>query len=185
MHSYSNVTVSGPSQDDVAAHLKAHGVAAYVSPSVRGATVVWHEDLSSQESVARELSRALACPALLVMTYARRVLLYQLYQSGEMADSYVSEHVEELLGASDATSGTPELLCHAFNKPSAVRRVATVLTKPAKDGQPFEYAANRHGELCSALGLPVFAVGSSYTGIEHGELPAGPGMNVGKLTQIC
>ena len=64
------------------------------------------------------------------------------------------------------------------------RRVTTVLTKPAKDDQPFAYAANRHGELCSALALPSFAVGSSYAGIEQGELPAGPGLNVGRLIQI-
>jgi len=184
VQSYANITLSGPSQEDVAAHLKAHGVAAYVSPTVKGATVVWHEDLASQETVARELSRALSCPALLVMTYAQRVLLYQLYETGELKDSYVSEHVEELLGASEAPSGDPERLCDAFAKPSAERRVATVLSKPAKEGQPYAYAANRHGDLLTALGLPVFAVGSSYALIEQGEMPAGPGLIVGNITQI-
>jgi len=182
--SYANITVAGPSSEDVAAHLEPHGVVAYVSPSVKGATVVWHADLSSQESIARELSGALACPALLMMTYAQRVLMYQLYEAGELTDTYVSEHVEELLGGADAPTGDAERLCDAFNKPSAIRRVTTILTKPAKDGQPFAYAANRHGELLSALGLPLFAVGSSYAAIEQGEMPAGPGLNVGDITQI-
>jgi hypothetical protein len=169
VQSYANINVSGPSQDDLTSELKARRIIAYVSPTVRGATVVWHEDLASQESIARELSGALSCPALLVMTYATRVLLYQLYEAGELTDTYVSEHVEELLGSADAPRGNPDRLCEAFNKPSALRRVTTVLTKPAKDDQPFAYAANRHGELCSALGLPSFAVGSSYAAIQQGN----------------
>ena len=183
MH-YANITLSGPSQEVVAAHLKERGLVAYVSPSVKGATVVWNEDLSSQESIARELSSALECPALLVMTYAQRVLLYQLYESGELTDTYVSEHVEELLGASDTPAGDPQRLCDIFNRPSVVRRVGTILARAAKDDQPFAYAANRHGELCSALGLPSFAVGSSYGAIDRGEMPWGPEVDVGKITQI-
>jgi hypothetical protein len=184
VHSYSNITLAGPDQEVIGAHLKERAIVAYLSPTVRGATVVWHEDLSSQESIACELSAALSCPALLVMIYGQQVLLYQLYETGELTDTYVSEHVEELLGSSDAPPGDPERLCNAFSKPSAARRVMSILGKPAKEDQPFAYAANRHGELCSALGLPSFAVGSSYAGIDHGELPAGPGMNVGKVIQI-
>lgn len=143
----------------------------------KGATVVFHEDLSSQESIARALSAALSCPVLLVMTYAQRVLLYQLYESGELTDTYVSEHVEELLGGTDAPPGDAERLCDAFGRPGAVRRVTSVLAKVAKDGQPYAYAANRYGELLSALRLPLFAVGASFAGIEQGELPAGAGFD--------
>jgi len=45
---YANITVQGPARDDVVAFLKKLGVVAYVSPAVKGATVVWHEDLASQ-----------------------------------------------------------------------------------------------------------------------------------------
>ena len=105
MNTYANITLAGPAQADVVALLKAHGVAAYVSNAVRGATVVFHEDLGSQEPLAAELSAKFSCPAIVVMTYGQRVLLYQLYLAGAAADAYVSEHVEELLGSQDAPSG--------------------------------------------------------------------------------
>jgi hypothetical protein len=180
---YANLTIHGPPQADVVAALKAIGAVTYVSNAVRNSTVVFHEDLAGQEHLAAELSQRLACPVLVVMTYGQRVLLYQLYESGEPTDQYVSEHVEELLGGSDAPPGDPERLTDVFGKPSAARRVNTVLTKPAKDGQPYAYAANRHGELCQALGLPEFAVQASFAAIEHGELPAGPGFEPDQLVR--
>ena len=183
MSSYANITLHGPARDDVVAALKAIGAVTYVSNAVRSSAVVFHEDLAGQEHLAAELSQRLACAALVVMTYGQRVLLYQLYESGNLTDQYVSEHVEELLGATDAPGGDPERLCDAFGKPAAVRRVTTILSRPAKDGQPFEYAANRHGELCQALGLPLFAVQASYAAIEHGELPAGPGFEASQLVR--
>ena len=180
---YANITLYGPSQDDIVAHLKSRGVVAYVSNTVRNATVVFHEDLASQEPLAADLSEKFACPAIIVMTYGQRVLLYQLYLAGVTADSYVSEHVEELLGSHEPPPGDAEKLCDAFDKPAAVRRITTALSKPAKDGQPYAYAANRHGDLFTALGLPLFAVNSSFAAIEHGELPAGQGFDATALRQ--
>ena len=183
VQAYANITLSGPPQADIVAHLKSRGVVAYVSNTLRGATVVFHEDLASQEPLAADLSATFSCPAIVVMVYAQRVLLYQLYLAGVVADSYVSEHVEELLGSHDAPPGDAETLCDAFAKSAAVRRVNTVLTKPAKDGQPYAYAANRHGDLFAALGLPLFAVIASFAAIEHGELPAGQGFDATALAQ--
>lgn len=183
MQSYANITLDGPSRDDIVAVLKSIGAVTYVSNTVRNSTVVFHEDLAGQEHLAAELSQRLVCAALVVMAYGQRVLLYQLYESGNLSDQYVSEHVEELLGGTDAPSGDPERLCDVFGKPSAVRRVTTILSRPAKDGQPYAFAANRHGELCQALGLPLFAVQASYAAIEHGELPAGPGFEAGQLVR--
>ena len=183
MLSYANITLQGPAQDDVVAHLKSRGVAAYISNSVRGATVIFHEDLASQEPLAADLSAMFDCPALVVMTYGQRVLLYQLYLGGVPADAYVSEHVEELLGSQDAPPGDAEKLCDAFARPAAVRRVSTVLAKAAKDGQPYAYAANRHGDLFAALHLPLFAVNASFAAIGHGELPAGDGFDATALAK--
>ncbi len=59
-----------------------------------------------------------------------------------------------------------------------------MLGKLAKEGQPYEYAANRHGELCqAALGLPLLAVAASFAAIESGELPAGPGFDPNAMVQ--
>jgi hypothetical protein len=181
-HTYANLTVVGPSQADLVAHLKRVGTVAYVSPTVKGATVIYHEDLASQQPLAAELSEAFACPVLLVMTYATRVLLYELYESGRQTDAYVSEPHEDL--ALDPPPGDAGRLADVFNKPSAARRVETILRKLATPGSPYEHAGNRHGDLVTALGLPVLAVAASFGLIEMGELPGGPGFDPGQMVRL-
>jgi len=178
---YANLTLLGPAHADVVALLKQLGTVAYVSPTHRRATVVFHEDWASQEPVAVEVSRRLACPALLVMAFAGRVLLYQLYEGGARTDEYVSEPHEDL--THDPPPGDPQRLADAFDKPAAARRVETILRKLAKPGHPYEQAANRHGDLCSALGLPTFAVGAGFGLIEMGELPGGEGFDAASMAR--
>jgi hypothetical protein len=161
----------------VVAYLKQLGTVAYVAPTYRNATVVYHEDLGSQEPLAAELSKRFECPVLLVMTYAMRVLLYVLYEKGQQTDAYVSEPHEDLTDSSGAPAGDPERLADVFSKPTALRRLTTLLAKPATEGNGYAYAANRHGDLCSALSLPTFAVNVGFASIEMGELPAGEGFD--------
>lgn len=183
MHSYANITLAGPSQADVVARLKAVGTIAYVSQAAKGYTVVFHEDLASQEPLAADLSEYFACPVLLVMTYAQRVLMYLLFENGKRTDAYVSEHHEDLDDGSLLAEGNAEHLADVFNKPAAARRVETLLRKPATDGNGYTHAANRHGDLCSALGLPTFAVNAGFPTIEVGELPMGPGFDPSLLVR--
>lgn len=177
MHSYANLTIAGPSQAEVVARLKTVGTVAYVSLTVKGYTVIYHEDLASQEPLAADLSQHFAAPVLLVMTYAQRVLMYLLFENGQRTDSYLSEHHEDLDDGSPLATGDAERLADAFGKPTAARRIETLLRKPATDGNGYLYAANRHGDLCSALGLPTFAANAGFTSIEVGELPMGPGFD--------
>ena len=76
---YANLTTQGPGQADVVAYLNAAGRVAYVSPTLKGCTVIYHEDLSAQEELAAALSRHFRCPALLMMAYNDTILLYHLY----------------------------------------------------------------------------------------------------------
>jgi len=177
MNSYANLTLSGPTQEDFVARLKALGTMAYVSSTVKGNTVIFHEDLASQEALAADLSEHFSCPVLVVMTYAQHVLLYVLFENGQRTDTYVSEFHEDLDDGSPVPPGNPERLADAFNKPTAVRRLATLLAKPATEGNGYAYAANRHGDLCTALGLPTFAVNAGFAAIEFGDLPAGQGFD--------
>ena len=175
---YANITLQGAAQEDVVVYLKEQGHVAYVSPSIRGALVIFYEDLSIQEDLAARLSARFAGPALLVMGYGQRVLLYQLYQAGERTDAYVSRPHEELdTGDEPAPEGNAAVLCAAFGAERAERRVERLLRMEGRPGQAIEYAVNRHGELAQALGLPPFAAGASYQMIDLGELPAGPGFD--------
>jgi hypothetical protein len=135
--------------------------------------VVFHEDLGGQEILASELSAHFSCPALLIMGYGQAILLYHLYESGKQTDGYVSTPHEGLELDGPAPEGDAAKLCAAFDADRSERRVQTILSKPAKEGQPYAYAINRHGDLLGALKLPTFAAGAGFAQIELGEMPAG------------
>ncbi|MDB5172951.1 MAG: hypothetical protein JWO87_3454 [Phycisphaerales bacterium] len=173
MNHYANITLQGPEQSGVVEYLKGRGDSAFVATGAKGVLVVFHEDLFSQEHLAARLSAKFSCPALLVMGFGPGVLLYHLYQAGEQVDAYVSSPHEGLELAEPVPPGDAAILCAAFAMERAQRRVESILRKEGKPGQPYEYAVNRHGELLQALGLPLFAAGTSFAAIEMGDLPAG------------
>lgn len=180
---YSNITLPGRTQNEVLAYLNIHGDCAYVTPSIRGAIVIFHEDLSTQEDLAARLSREFSCPALLVLGYGQRVLLYHLYEAGEQVDAYVSSPHDELeTGDAPESNGNAAVLCAAFGAERNERRVESILRKEGKDGHAYAYAVNRHGELMRALGLPQIGAGASFELIEIGELPGGE-LEVGELVR--
>lgn len=178
---YANITLSGPSQADALAFLKRRHAVSYVSPTVRGATVVFHEDLGSQEHLASALSAAFDCPALLVMNYGGAVLLYHLYVNGEQADAYVSSPHDDLELPGPAPEGNAQTLAAAFDMEHRAASVERVLRRPTHPTKGYALAINRHGELARALGLPLFAAGAGYQAIELGELPAGEGFDPSQL----
>jgi hypothetical protein len=181
---YANITVQGPGQEALVSFLNRYGHVAYVSPALKGAAVVFHEDLGSQESIASALSAHFHCPALLVMDYGGTVLLYQLYVNGGQADAYVSSPHDELdTGGEPAPEGNAEALCAAFGVEHRVKSVERVLRRPTHPTKGYALAVNRHGELARALGLPLFAAGAGYGGIEMGELPAGEGFDASALVK--
>ena len=178
---YANIVVQGPAQVDVLAYLNERRQVAYVSAAVQGATVVFHEDLATQEDLAAGLSGRFQCPALLAMVYGGTVLLYHLYVNGEQVDAYVSSPHEGLELDGPAPAGNAETLCAAFGMERRAASVARVLSRPTKPNTDYALAVNRHGELLRALRLPLFAAGAGFASIEAGELPAGPGFDPGTL----
>jgi hypothetical protein len=172
---YSNITLHGPSQDAVVEFLNANGDLAYVAP-VKGGAVVFHQDLGAQERLAAALSKHFRCPALVVMTFGESILLYELYESGQETDAYVSTPHEGLELDGPAQEGNPAVLCAAFgiSMDHKVRRVERILRTPTRPNAEFSMAVNRHGELARALGLPLVAVGTGFAAIEIGELPQAP-----------
>jgi hypothetical protein len=177
---YANITLYGAPRDEVAQFLAGHGDVAYVAPFNSGGTtgaVVFHQDLGAQERIAIALSKHFRRPAWVVMTFGESILLYELYENGEETDAYVSTPHEGLELDGAAQEGNAKVLCAAFGieMDHKVNRVERILRTPTKPTGEFAYAANRHGELCKALGLPQFAVGASFASIEMGELPHGQG----------
>ena len=180
---YANITLLGPAQADVLAYLNARHQGAFVSATVKGATVVFHEDFAAQEGLAAGLSADFRCPALLAMVFGGTVLLYHLYRDGAQVDAYVSSPHEGLELDEPAPEGDAETLCRAFDAERRRASVERVLRRPTKPNTDYALAVNRHGELLRALGLPLFAAGAGFALIESGELPAGPGFDLGSLVR--
>lgn len=181
MSAYANITLRGPRQDEVALYLNENGQVAFVSPAVKGCTVVFHRDLGAQEDLALSLSAHFHCPALLVMDFGGKVLLYQLYVRGHRVDDYVSSPHDELELNGPTPAGDAEALCQAFDREHLMNQVERILRRPTDPNRGYALAVNRHGELAHALNLPVFAAGAGFGLIELGELPAGPGFDPTKL----
>jgi hypothetical protein len=180
---YANITLQEPAQPDVVAYLNERHQVAYVSGTLQGATVVFHDDFAAQEDLASSLSAHFECPALLTMVFGGTVLLYHLYVNGEQRDAYVSSPHEGLELEGPAPEGNAETLCAAFGMERRVASVARVLSRPTKPNSDYALAVNRHGELFRALRLPLFAAGAGFASIEAGELPAGPGFDPATLAR--
>lgn len=183
---YANITLHGPAQPEVAAFLKTAAEPAYVAPTIKLNTVVFHQDLGAQERLGASLSAHFRCPALLVMAYGESILLYELYVNGRRADAFVSSPHEGLDLDGPTPEGDAARLCAAFGveMDHLVRRVERILRTPTKPSGEYALALNRHGELVRTLGLPLFAVGAGYAGIEVGELPEGDGFDPSNLVRI-
>jgi hypothetical protein len=180
---YANITLRGPAHKGIAAKLAQAGHIAYVAPTAKRCTVLFHQDLGAQERLAAELSAHFRCPALLVMAFGDTILLYELYTNGDRADAYVSSPHDGLELDGPAPEGDATKLCAAFDveMDHLIRRVERILHTPTRPTGEFALAINRHGELLRALGLPLFAAGSSFAGIELGELPHGADFDPSKL----
>jgi hypothetical protein len=177
---YTNITLRGPGQDEVAAVLSRMGREALVSPSVNGFTTVFDAECEMQDTrvlaaLTADLSSEFACPALAVLNHDDSVFFYELYSNGKLIDTYNSapDYFDSSGTPSAATGGNAEELCSALGAPERVAEVQGILRRSAlaEDGYVFEI--ERHQALVLALGLPALSVAAGYTYLSQGELPEG------------
>src|SRR5829696_2066225 len=118
---YGNITLKGPSQEDVAKVLR--GRRAMVTPKLGDYTVAFdsvcdEQNVDGIQALSSQLSRELHCPALAVIVHDDDVLGYFLYREGELADSYNSSPSYFDFGSTaepaEPEGGSPEQLCEAF-----------------------------------------------------------------------
>lgn len=170
---YTNYTLRGPSQQDVAAALA--GRSAIVAPEQNGCVVVFDEESEEQnpeiiDELASRLSRQFLCPLLVVTNHDDDILCYQLYLNGELTDDYDSTpaYFEDSV-ARAPEGGDVAKLCAAFGV-KRTKRIETILRKAAFDGDAYTFAVERHEDLADALGLSSFSVGMGYRSVAAGEL---------------
>lgn len=155
---------------------------AYLTPTVGGWTVICDEDCEEQDTdvlqeLAALISRELQCVTFAVLNHDDDVLLYWLYEHGNLIDQYNStpnyftddEDEDPLPSGGDAYR-----LCRAFGVMSNVAEVEDVLRTPSfSEGEHYQFAVDRHADLLDALGAPPFAAGLGYTYLAAGNVPEG------------
>ncbi len=177
---YINVSVKGPTQDDLVSHLTKSGCRAYVSPTVDGVTAIVADQCDPMGggdflAFATEVSEALECPALLVMNHDDSILAYWLFECGTLRHEYNSAPGYFTGGDDDGPEGgDASALCAALGCPGDADAVEQALRRPgaeADDG--FVFALDRHQAVLDALGVPSHAVGLGWSYAEADEFPVG------------
>ncbi|HEY5895797.1 MAG TPA: hypothetical protein VIT91_21460 [Chthoniobacterales bacterium] len=171
-HFYQNFTIRGVSRDDLVAALS--GRKAFIGP-VSGDCVVVFDRRSEDESnteLGLDISEQFNCPVLAVCNHDDDLLFYQLFEGMLPVDEYSScPAYFDPAEPETPTGGDVQRLCAAFGSIN-VSEVEAILRKPS-DESGYVMAFERHRDLVRALGLPSYAVGSSYYYISDGELPDG------------
>jgi hypothetical protein len=174
---YTNYTLRGPSQTDVANALS--GRRARITPSHNGCVVVFDEASDSQDTgiiseLASKLSAEFGCPVLSVLNHDDDILWYQLYADGALIDEYDSTpgYFDPASQPSSPIGGDSDKICAVFDchDRAAVERV---LRKSTFDDDGYVFAMDRHADLVSAIGLSAYAVGTAYASFDYDELPEG------------
>src|SRR5438309_2006410 len=94
---YTNITLTGPRQDEILDHLRSNLILAFVSPtSDDGATVIYERESEEQDvevldGVASMLSTRFSCPALAALDHDDDVLLLRLHDRGALTFAYDSQ----------------------------------------------------------------------------------------------
>ncbi|WP_425397783.1 hypothetical protein [Aeoliella sp.] len=197
---YVNYTLRGPSQQDVAHALKGRRAAA--TPYLKECVVVFDEASDSQDDavilqLAASVSKSLSCPCLSVLNHDDDILKYWLHVSGALEDEYDSNpgyfDFDSMKGLDWGAIGSPDdlaaaarklpsppppkggnalKLCEAFGSNRAAE-VESILQRCQQTGDKYVFEVERHHDLIQAIGLPEFAVGTSFASFAYGEFPAG------------
>ena len=175
-NSYVNYTLRGPGHQAVAAVLA--GRNAIVTPAHNGCVAVFDEKSDEQTRAAMDdlgarLSRELHCPVLSVLVHDDDLFCYHLFDRGDCIDRYDSSpgYFDPSAERTEPAGGNAGKLCGAFGVDKA-SEVESILRKSDGDAG-YTFATDRHADLVQALGLPDYAVASSYASVSSGELPDG------------
>lgn len=170
---YTNYTLKGPNQQEVAAALV--GRRAIVTTEYCGYVMVFDEQSDKQETevisqLAARLSRHFGCPVWSVLNHDDDILWYRLYESGELTDEYdsspgyfdfapTSEEIAAPVG------GDAQRLCTVFGTRDTAA-VERILRRSLLDEDAYAFAFQRHADLVSTLGLPEYGVGNCYSSFD-------------------
>jgi hypothetical protein len=179
--SYEHITLMGPPEATIVDYLAQSGRHGYISPTMDGITVVYDQssamDDSSLLELAADLSQHFNCPALATFIHDSSVMIFYLYEAGQLTDTYNSlpGYFDDSQDDPTPQGGDAARLCAAFEVSDAIAAVQEVLRHHydlEKGGAMADHwlAEERHTKLASALGLPSFVAYIGYDAIAEGDV---------------
>ena len=169
---YCNTLLRGAGQKDVVEELRRLKRTAFVSGDVQGYVLVCDKGCDSQDErevlkLGTSFSHRFSGPVFSVLNHDDDILLYWLFDKGEVADRYDSTPGYFEGHSRPAEGGNAEMLCQALYRGADRGEVEKILR--ARQGADYVLAIDRHQALIAALRLPEESLGSSYSYLEKGE----------------
>jgi hypothetical protein len=174
---YSNLTVYPPARPVLLDKLRRLRLAAFVSPTTDGHTVVFEKNIDDQDAQAverlgRAVTKELTCAALAAVLHDDDVLYLWLFRSGRVRDRYDSSpaYFDPHSEHRPPEGGDAKLICGAFGRPDRRERVEQLLRADLLEGElpGVRGELGRHAALAAELGLPWFVAGLGYSAIAGG-----------------
>jgi hypothetical protein len=176
---YSNLTVFHSARSAVLAELRRLKRTAFLSPTIRGYTVVFDKVMEDQESkviegLGKAVTKALSCSALAAVLHDDDVLYLWLFQRGRVRDRYDScpAYFDPNSESRPPEGGNAKLLCEAFDRGGREEWVELLRADLLEHELPgIRGEIERHAALAAELGMPGFVAGVCYFSIEGDYVP--------------
>ncbi len=178
---YTNVSLKGPSQEQILAVLRELGRTALVTPTVDQFTVVYDRECENQDidllaSLNLTLSHHLRCAGWAALNHDDDLLWLSVYENGRPAGEYNSnaefmERNDRINDAKLVAASLGRLFCPAPAL-SLVKQLEKILARRC-GWLGYRLEMERHRDLLQALRLPLFAMAAGYNYVSQGEFPEG------------
>jgi hypothetical protein len=161
---YSNITLSTNEQQPVIDYLNEFKRHAYVYKQDKFVCVFPAND-QVLFKLAKRLSEHFKCAAIGVMNHDDSLLLYKLFDCGNLLDDYnscpgyFSGEEQPIFG------GDAQKLCEIYGAPKEVEAVDALLRKE------YTFEMNRHDALVDKLGLPTCTAGGGFSYLQEDDGP--------------
>lgn len=170
---YTNVLLRGVTCEQTLCALRKLRRRAFVASGGRGATVVYDSKCEQQDTkflcdLSAALSRELQCAAWGILNHDDDVLWYALFSNGEIVDSYNSapDFFEDSNDPAPPEGGDGEVLSRLMGQRKSAAKIKRILH--AAD-EKYEFASDRHRDLCNALRIDFSRVSCGFDDIESGR----------------
>lgn len=170
---YTNVLLRGAASKQALCALRKLRRLAFVASAGHGVTVVYDSKCEQQDTkflcdLSAALSRDLRCPAWGVLNHDDDVLWYVLFSNGKIADSYNStpDYFKDSADPEPPEGGDGEVLARLMGHRKSAEKVDNILHAT---GDLYDFASDRHRDLCKALSINFSAVSCGFNDLDNGR----------------